>query len=373
MTARANKGKPTKAKPLVWHVCRFRERFELPDDQRFCRKGPLVFCREYVSAADDESANYLREVDTLTRHRNALELIGAWLLIRRAACARSRAYRGFLLTADNRPMSDAEIGRTILFCQPRRASRILKTLAEAGLVEPVICPIFDLAQNEAPAQKQAKTPRKQAQSRRRKSGRRDSVSRKNSKNLGRAHSPLRAKRKTELANGNLKEKEITGNGKEDQSRQENLSAPGKPPESTTEGATASKAQAPRRDIRTTGIVKLSDALPRAVDGLAHGYSLGADDFAGEIFALLQCSMDRESLDGRRELGNFRAALLAAVDAGLSPSQIEECIRKGKADAARIGKSRKRHYTHGGTPERYWRFLWGKHVDARRSGLAKGVG
>jgi len=122
-----------------------------------------------------------------------------------------------------------------------------------------------------------------------------------------------------------------------------------------------------------GVVKLSDALARAVDGLTHGYALRADDFASEIFALLRCPMDRESLDGRRELGSFRAALLAAVDGGLSPSQIEEIIDKARADAGRIGHNRKRHYANGGTPERYWRFLFGKHLDARRSHRARGAG
>lgn len=357
---------------MVWHVCRFRERFELPDDLRFCRKGPLVYCRDYVSPCDDESASYLREIDAVTRHRNALEIIGAWSLIRRAASARSRAFRGYLLTADNRPMSDAEIGRTILFVEPRRASRILKALAEAGLLEQVCCPIFDLSENEAPQNKGAKSAGKPAKSPKRKTGRKNSVSREGSENLGRTRTPLRAKMKNELTTGKGKEKEVNGNGKEQGGRNENTPLPSEPPRSTPKGSGSPNANGPRRDCGP-GIVRLSAALPRAVDGLAHSYAIRADDFGAEIFALLQCPMDRESLDGRRELGNFKAALLGAIDAGLSPGQIEECIGKAKADAGRIGRNRRRHYTNGGTPERYWRFLFGKHLDARRGHRARGAG
>jgi hypothetical protein len=121
-----------------------------------------------------------------------------------------------------------------------------------------------------------------------------------------------------------------------------------------------------------GVVKLSDALARAVDGLTHGYALRADDFASEIFALLRCPMDREILDAKRELGCFREALLTAIDAGLSPSQIEECIGKAKTDAGRIGRARKRYYRNDGSPETYWRFQFSKHLDARR-GLVRGAG
>lgn len=344
----------------VWHVYRFTERFELADDQRFCRKGPLIFSKDYVSPADDESVAYLRQVDALTRHRNGLELEGAWVRVRRAASARSRAFRGYLLTAEDRPMSDAEIGRTILFCEPRRASRLLKSLADVGLIEHVICPTFDLSLNEPlrrkPRKKAPSGPQK-AKSQKKKSGRRDSVSRENSENLERARDPLRAKMKNEMASG----REENANKPDT----ENTSVPGKPPRNTPERSVSPTASGPRRDSRGPDIVRLGMALPRALDSVTHAYALHADDFAAEVFALLRCPFDRDSAMGRREIGNFRAALLEAIDGGLSPEQIEEVIGKSKVDAGRIGKARRRYYANNGNPEQYWRFLFGKHLDARR--------
>lgn len=188
----------------VWHVCRFRERFELADDLRFDRRRPLIYSRDYVTANDDESASYLRQIDALSRRKNGLELEGAWSRIRRAASARSREYRGYLLTSANRPASDAEIGRTILFCEARRALRILKTLAELGLIEHVRCPIFDESRNNVTRKKARKTPSLKANRRDRTSGRRESASRETTGNHVLARAPLRAKDKRD--NGKEKTK-----------------------------------------------------------------------------------------------------------------------------------------------------------------------
>jgi len=118
------------------------------------------------------------------------------------------------------------------------------------------------------------------------------------------------------------------------------------------------------------VAPVGSLLPRAVDHLAHGYAVRAPDFARKIFALLGAPFTDESPKGVRELANYRAALLEAVDAGLSPSQIEELMGKARADAARIGKHRKRYYANDGSPEQYWRFLFNKHLNSRR-GLPTG--
>jgi len=114
-----------------------------------------------------------------------------------------------------------------------------------------------------------------------------------------------------------------------------------------------------------GAASVGSLLPRAVDRLANGYAVRAPDFAREIFALLKAPFLDESREGVRELANYAAGLLEAIDAGLSPGQIDELMQKALADAARIGSHRKRFYANGGSPEQYWRFLWNKHLAARR--------
>ncbi|MCL5280290.1 MAG: hypothetical protein M1376_10330 [Planctomycetes bacterium] len=114
---------------------------------------------------------------------------------------------------------------------------------------------------------------------------------------------------------------------------------------------------------------IADLLPRALDGLAHGQAVRADDFAREIFHLLGPPFDAASRDGARELGNYRAAWLDAIDAGLSPGQMGDLCIKGRKDAAAIGQHRRRFYRGEGSPEAYWRFRFNKHLAARR-GLSR---
>jgi hypothetical protein len=113
-------------------------------------------------------------------------------------------------------------------------------------------------------------------------------------------------------------------------------------------------------------VPIGQLLPRAVDGLAHGYAVRAPEFAAEIFTLLRPPFDRDSRDGQHELGNYRVALLDAIDAGLTPGQMEELLGKARRDAGNIGKHPKRYYRNGGSPQAYWRFLFNKHLAARRN-------
>jgi len=101
--------------------------------------------------------------------------------------------------------------------------------------------------------------------------------------------------------------------------------------------------------------------------MAHGQALYADEFAAEILSLLRAPFDASSRDGARELGNYRAGWLDAIDAGLSSAQMEELRAKARKDATTIGTHRKRYYANDGSPEQYWRYKFNLHLDARRRG------
>jgi len=45
--------------------------------------------------------------------------------------------------------------------------------------------------------------------------------------------------------------------------------------------------------------------------------------------------------------------------------MKELWGKAVKDARMIGNHRKRYYRDGGSPEQYWRYLFNKHLDARR--------
>lgn len=149
--------------------------------------------------------------------------------------------------------------------------------------------------------------------------------------------------------------------------------PGAPGPVEPQGVTAreSRGQAAAAPVvRTPSRVRLPaprDAwsIGQVIAGIEHRYNLQALSFADEIFALLMPPFDRDSREGRREFGNFAAAFQEAVDAGLTPSALAELVSRAKADAREIAKHRARHYKDGGSPERYWRFQFNQHLNARR--------
>jgi hypothetical protein len=149
--------------------------------------------------------------------------------------------------------------------------------------------------------------------------------------------------------------------------------PGVPWPVEPQGVTAreSRGQAAAEPVvRTPSRVRLhapGDAwsIGAVIAGIEHRYNLQALSFADEIFALLMPPFDRDSREGRRELGNFAAAFQEAIDAGLSPSALAELVSRARGDAREIAKHRARHYRDGGSPERYWRFQFNQHLNARR--------
>ncbi len=136
----------------VWHIFRFQERFELPDDARYCRKSPLLYTRDYVgSGNDDESISYHQQICILRSRPNRLELRGVFAELREIAANRSRAYRGYLLDEKLQPASDKKVSQW-LDLDIAKTKKILHDLTEIGLLERVELPDFDPSDNESPAE-----------------------------------------------------------------------------------------------------------------------------------------------------------------------------------------------------------------------------
>ena len=372
----------------VWLISRFELRFELRGRQsKWCRDTPLVFTRDFVSAHDDESASYLAQLDALSRRRNGLELEGAYVRLRRHASRQSKNFRGYLLTAEKQPASDAYLARYVLFCDARRARRLLKALADVGLLRQVTCPNFAQA---VPSRRRAKPAEKAAQARQRAPGSR-SKSLTKSRNVrtaahdgARLRNSLRAKA-NEKPNDNGKlnrKKQSVANGQPQRPRTATPPAAAppesqspEPPEATQGRCPSAPARGPSlRDAEPTilalpGVSRLGpvcrDALP---DHDGRVYSDAAKEYGGQVYAKLRCPWLPTEQQGRRNLGNFAAAYDDAVKAGLSGAALTEACEKAMADAEKIGKHRARYtgIREGKNPERYWRFRWNLHVEARRA-------
>jgi hypothetical protein len=87
-----------------WHISRFQQRYELPDDVRFDRKSPLLFIKSFVgSGTDDESCSYFRQLMSLRAKPNWLLLRGAFAEIVNISANASKIYRGYLLDSNFQP------------------------------------------------------------------------------------------------------------------------------------------------------------------------------------------------------------------------------------------------------------------------------
>jgi DNA endonuclease activator SAE2/CtIP C-terminus len=388
MTAR-RKRSPASADG-VYHVTEHDATFGLRDDLDTYRKSPSIYSKWYNSANDETSARYLMRIARLARRPDGLLLEGGWGRILRAAGNHSRTFRGFLCNDKGRAASVAEIAADILFCEEDQAATILDSLVEIGLIEKVPEPDWEAREAELNEKARQAREAKTGGKGKTKTGRKKSVSRKNLENSGKPPAP--SKKQSEVTG------EPKGEGKENGLAKGKGEAQGhspvipdttpsedqKPerPHEVTEGRPRHSAASGRREPATAAhgvsggpkilplrqdrdATAIGSELPRAVDGLTHGYALQADDFAEEILSLLGAPFASDSRDAKREAGNYRAALLDAIDAGLSPPQIEEVMGKARADAAAIGKHRKRYYRSDGSPEQYWRFRFNKHLNARR--------
>lgn len=132
------------SKRMVWKIFRFEQRYELADDVRFGRERPLVFVRDYVgSGTDDESIRTGQQMMALMQRPGALELRGAFTILREMAANRSRLYRGYLLDENLGPADTRKIALW-LGVDVRKAGRILRELGPdgVGLLEKASMPAF---------------------------------------------------------------------------------------------------------------------------------------------------------------------------------------------------------------------------------------
>jgi hypothetical protein len=378
------------------------------DTNGYCRKGGLDYVRMFVTpttaSRPNESTQFLQELDELDHYfpeqRDAYE--GRFWRICRLTATQAPWLRGYLLDADRRPLTDARLAAR-LHLDLRACKATLAALKKVGLLEYVPCPEFnqppqepeeDVREPQEPA-KETKGGKGRPAKKGRKTGAAASI-RDDSETFRNCSEPL-----IELTNGKSKSKSNGQRAEGQAEAQTNPKGVAKAnattsPTSTPSGpvsppeVTMPEGRHPQQPIRQHAEgqpaitpparvspgptiaplhpqgdgVRMGSLLGRVVAGSAAGYAIRADEFADEIFALLRAPFDRDSREGQRERENYRAALLDAVDAGLGPGQMDELIAKARTDAAAIAKHRKRHYTRGGSPEKYWRFLFNKHLDAR---------
>ena len=307
----------------VYHISRFRERYELSDDNRLDRKSPLIYTKDFVRGVDDESCAHGRQLMALRSKRNWLLLRGAFSELKNVGGNMSSDYRGYLLDSNFEPASVKEIGRW-LGVSEKKAQKIIDELLDVGLLEYVAIPKF----NGQPRRRTGKPGRA-----RRRTGK-----------SGKARAPLKKKTKTKTkAKTNVKTKtKVKTNGKGKTKRKikkrQSKDKPQKAPPSTTQPLKPQIPQGRGLAVHSAPPSKLknTELVGDVTKNMLHRYNPHAKRFALETYQALKLPWDPASEEGKRELGCF-ASMWHKID--LPEPVFEELRARAIAEAKKISKRR----------------------------------
>ncbi len=358
----------------VWRIFHFGERFELSENIRKCRKSALEFSRDFIGdAGGDEAVGYQRQF-SLLQDGDGLEfglLYGLYRLLVNMAAKQSRAFRGYLLDARNRPLSDAQIGK-LLHVETRRMSKILRQFASVDLLERVELPEFDLSMNDPPPrnddERDSGSGKKKSAAGTRKSrsggggrGRAEISGR------GRSGAEISARVRKPLKESGKKVKSKHGNYLSDNGKSQReinndkrcnvscnaLEGQGKG-RTTTAPATAQSLPSKPRGSATGGILEFPSPrgavfnnrsgpqrIGEIVQGVRHRYDSDCEDFGGEVYEVLGLTFSPLTVRGRRELGCFASVWERARTAGLKPEVLAELRRRAIVEATKLARRKQR--------------------------------
>lgn len=400
----------------VWHIFRFTERYELPDDVRYCRRSPLLYTKDFVgSGQDDESIAFHQQMTALRARPDRQALCAGFYDLKQIAANRSRAYRGYLLDERLGPAAEERIA--LWLGQDVKATRrILAGLAKVGLIELVEMPRFDPRDNDLPPKggggEAAKggEPRRRAGSRAKTaagSGRKTRKDRAEGGEFPGAPGNARNGPESPYArNGKGKEKvNLQSTSDKRQRETEKRTATATPKAKHAQGAKPQaepsapklKCHQGRSEPRTPtadrgGAAIAPTATPPIVPTLADGtegqgraksyappppvrppriehiYDPQAREFAAMIYEAMTVPYSAECPEAKRELANFASAWQSAQAAGLPPSTLRELWDKARKEAQAMAKKRRRTRFRQ-SPEACWRWLFNARLEAAKAGRA----
>jgi len=433
MIKRTAKSKKPRRKAVrkVWHIFRFEERFELSEDARVCRKGPLMYTREVVgSGSNDESTNYFRQLSFLRASTNRLKLRWMWDELKEIAANRSRCYRGYILDEKFAPASDKRISQWMEF-ELAETRKLLLELASIGLIEKVDIPQWDFSKNEPPDNSDKdgakdKGTKKQNRSKDTNGGKKQATSCAHGRAQARTDTFTREieyrKIESKVGNKEIKEKNKSKVEKEEktestkstpgqaksktkadiaqnQGQKQKISSESEGKETTNAGPrlyqdgnqedkttapptttppnpnypTKSEAGAVRQCHRGVNSIpppgSVNGPCTAITDRLDRLYDPAAKVFAEQIFKALQVRHSVDSPEGRSELGNYAAAWTDAQAACLPPSVLSRLWDKSVKEAWAIGRKRRRiKFTN--SAEAVWRWIFNQRLaEAKTSATA----
>jgi hypothetical protein len=180
----------------AWHIYRFKERYELPEDLKIFRRSGLAYTRNFVGiSGGDEAVGYHNQFRMLC-NGDGVERVTYRGLYQELVCeAAQHSYhrRGYLIDSEGIGLTDGQIAR--MFDIPlARMRKYLRALRRVRLLELVDLPDFDETERQAQADKVTKDGDNK-RTKRKKRGRRKAGSGASAENSGNFRNPLKNKNK----------------------------------------------------------------------------------------------------------------------------------------------------------------------------------
>ena len=371
----------------VWRIYHFKERFEMDS---YVRQGGLDYIRMFVTATtkdkSNESTAFLQQLEELEHYypeqRDAYE--GRFWRIGRLTATQEDWLRGYLLDADQQPLSVAKVAARLHLSLPVMKQTVA-ALKRVGLLEEIDCPVFERpvrdGQQQAEAKKTARKGKGGQKASRSRSSKAASKAISNHfetfQNVSENSKSIQESKNNRNRNTNLNKDPRTSSSDPTNPTEKDPRTSSSEPTNPTEGQAVTQrednaqgqavAQGPS-GIRTAisptttppicptssdpggpRVIPIHPPPPRpvyadepthvshAVAGIRRRCNQAANVAGREIYAVLGSPWVEGSREAAQEVGCFAAAFEKVLNAGLSPPQVAELWESLTTEARRLRK------------------------------------
>lgn len=343
----------------VWHITDFRELFELPDDLRKDRPGPLTYTKSFVTLTPGSKEVDIKHFERLEELKSRQErhlLRSIFEDIKNWSGKKTIRHRGFLLTTSEQPATYEYLAGQLKVAV-EELEKAMPVLEEIGLVEKVT---MDMLPTNGKLTKGTKRKGRCGGATRQKS-----THKKNHSKKGEAPDASGQKRTNPAASGTKRmplynstkgndkkksnETKANGNGKGKNKeeikrlRKDKAKAPKDPP--TTTQPVKPQVSAKRGSViqfSAPSELQNTGRLGEITKKILHRYNPDSKQFAYEVYQALAFPWDPTSEEGKRELGCFASVWEKAVgwqNAGIPMTVIDELRERAITEARKIAKRR----------------------------------
>lgn len=352
---------------LVWRIYHFKERFEMDG---YVRQGGLDYVRMFVTATtkdkSNESSEFLKQLEELEHYypeqRDAYE--GRFWRISRLTATLEDWVRGYLLDADQRPLSLAKIAARLHLSLPIM-KQTLVALKRVGLLECIEYPALERPareeQKEDDAKKQGGRGGRKGGHRRRKDGSAKAAAMAISKRFetfGNISENSKSIQESEYnRNRNTNQKEILGLTSSDptsQSQTPSQAQANNKAQENAQGPTATRTPTPPAttppmdptvsDAEEARVISFRPPPPESADPLhisctVAGIRRRCNPVIEQAARLIYKALGAPWADGSRQqaqdMGCFRSAVERIARSGLSPPAAAELWESLITEAKRL--------------------------------------